>query len=556
MNNNQLETGAVDAASTDTVTFAGGGMVFVNTYASSVSQAYKNCIAAAEADIASRWTNSITLHLTFNAQTAGTNNFLASNSFSLTPVSYAQLKSVLASHATSADGQTAVNSLPASSPQGGSWSLPEAYARMLGLNASTPATDDTVTLNTSYNWTYGQDVTSAIEHEISEGGMGRIGGLGDQGGIWSTMDLFRYNSSGARDYSDGRDGRTTYFSLDGHTLFTSYPFNNEYNSTGVKVNGGDTADFTVQDVFGTGSVGSNLSFSTVDLKIMAALGWTSNVYHCTPGNDQISVTGNNLFGFADDGNNDQIYFQGSQNQLFGGTGNDWLGVSGSNNALVGGSGNNWIGATGNGNTLVAGSGNSTLFASGGANVLYAGGGQCWEGTSGNQNQIFGGAGADWMGASGSNNAIAGGTGASTLYANGTSNTLSGGSGNDFIGVSGNGNNLYGGNGNCYLAATGSQNTFVPNGGGNDVLFAAANAHDHDTFVYHPGYGKDTIYNFVPQVGDVINIAGFGISTVQGFAPYVSTSADGSIMLNFSSSSHLTLEGIAGGLQNSWFNFHA
>jgi hypothetical protein len=78
------------------------------------------------------------------------------------------------------------------------------------------------------------------------------------------------------------------------------------------------------------------------------------IYHCTPGNDQIIITGNNLTGYADDGNNDPIYFQGSQNQLFGGTGNDWLGVSGDNNALVGGSGNNWIGATGNGNTLAGG----------------------------------------------------------------------------------------------------------------------------------------------------------------------------------------------------------
>jgi endoglucanase len=283
---------------------------------------------------------------------------------------------------------------------------------------------------------------------------------------------------------------------------------------------------------------------------------SSSGYHCTPGNDQISVTGNNLLGYCDDGNNDQIYFQGNQNQLFGGTGNDWLGVSGNNNALAGGSGNNWIGATGNSNTLAAGSGNSALFAVGTGNFLYAGAGQCWEGVSGSQNQIFGGAGADWMGASGSNNAISGGSGASTLFANGTSNTLSGGSGNDWIGVSGSNNFLFGGSGNSYIAATGSANTLDPYGAGTDTLFAAANAHDHNAFVYHPGYGNVTIDNFVPQVGDVINIAGFGFTHVTQFAPYVTTSADGSIALAFSATSRLTLEGIAGGLQDSWFNFHA
>jgi hypothetical protein len=112
------------------------------------------------------------------------------------------------------------------------------------------------------------------------------------------------------------------------------------------------------------------------------------VYHCTPGHDFISAIGNMLQGYADDGNDDQIYFQGSQNQLFGGTGNDWLGVSGNNNALIGGSGNNWIGATGNSNTLAAGSGNSTLLAVGTGNFFYAGAGRCWEGVSGSQNQIL------------------------------------------------------------------------------------------------------------------------------------------------------------------------
>jgi hypothetical protein len=51
------------------------------------------------------------------------------------------------------------------------------------------------------------------------------------------------------------------------------------------------------------------------------------------------------------------------------------------------------------------------------------------------------------------------------------------------------------------------------------------------------------------------MTGFGFTHVTQFAPYVGTSADGSIMLNLGGSSHLTLEGIAGGLQDSWFNFH-
>src|SRR5262249_51370966 len=152
--------------------------------------------------------------------------------------------------------------------------------------------------------------------------------------------------------------------------------------------------------------------------------------------------------------------------------------------------------------------------------------------------------------------IAGGSGNSTLSANGAGNTLFGGGGNDWIGVSGNGNVLFGGSGNDFIAATGSGNTLDPHGAGTDTLFAAANAHDHDTFVYHPGYGNVTVNNFTPQAGDQIAIAGFGFTHVTQFAPYLGLSGDGSIMLNLGGSSHLTLEGIPGGLQDSWFNFHA
>jgi hypothetical protein len=304
-----------------------------------------------------------------------------------------------------------------------------------------------------------------------------------------------------------------------------------------------------------GAVSGTGSFEVGNGGSVNAIG-NNYVFHGAGGSELMQGTGNLNQAFGDSGSA-QLYFAGNQNQLFGGSANDWLGVSGTNNALVGGAGNDFIGATGNSNTLSGGSGNPTLSANGNLNALFAGSGQDWLGTSGNQNQIFGGPGADWLGATGINNAVSAGTGNSTLFANGSSNTLSGsGGGNDWIGVSGNNNTLYGGAGNNYIAATGNSNTLDPNGAGTDVLFAAANAHDHDTFVYHPGYGSVTINNFVPQVGDVINIAGFGITNVQGFAPYVSTSADGSIMLNLGGSSHLTLEGIPGGLQNSWFNFHA
>jgi serralysin len=252
---------------------AASNITFNNTYGSGVTPAYQNCILAAEQAIQSLWTapTPITINLDFTGSAQGQNGELASNSFYTVGVSYATLKSALASHENSTYAQQAVAALPTSDPTNGAgFQLPEAYAQMLGLTNSNLA--DTVTLNTSYNWSYGQDVINTLEHEISEGGMGRIGGLGDQNSFWSTMDLFRYNASGAPDYTDGRDGLTTYFSYNGGKTLSSLSFNNEYSSNKM-VNGGDTADFAQQDVFGTGSPGETNTLSQTDIQIMDALGW-------------------------------------------------------------------------------------------------------------------------------------------------------------------------------------------------------------------------------------------------------------------------------------------
>ena len=268
---------------TFTVSTPGSSLVFNNTITAGFTQTFQNDIIAAEQTLAGQWSNSITLNINFSAVNKGNTGDLANNSWSFVNVSYATLISALQAHEQSSSyGQAAAASLPTNDPNpagGNDWSLPEAYARMLGLSSSTPTVDDTVTLNTFYNYTYGQDVINALTHEISEGAMGRVGGLGDQNSAWSTMDLFRFNASGARDYTDGRDGATTYFSYNGGQTLSSLAglsFNNQYRLSGgvaTKINGGDTADFTQQDVFGTGSVGETNTLSQTDIEVMDALGW-------------------------------------------------------------------------------------------------------------------------------------------------------------------------------------------------------------------------------------------------------------------------------------------
>jgi hypothetical protein len=255
-------------------------VAFVNTFTAAANAAgngaYINSITAAENFISSHWTNSITIRVTWDAQARGTNStFLATNNFNLIEnINYTTLKNALIAHGSPA------SNFPAADPSGGiGWSLPIPYARMLGLTTQAPATDDTVILNTSYNWAYNGDVSGVLIHELTEGGMGRIGELGkntDTGGhtLWSTMDLFRYNAAHQHDYSDGQDGQTTFFSIDGGATLSTLAYNNQYNGNN-RVNNGDTADFTQLDIFGTGNPGTPLTFSNTDFSIMTALGWTS-----------------------------------------------------------------------------------------------------------------------------------------------------------------------------------------------------------------------------------------------------------------------------------------
>ena len=252
-------------------------VAFNNSYTSTAigNQGYMNAIAAAENLISSTWTNSVTINVTWDYKTPGQNGTLARNSFGLVEgISYTSLKNALIAH-----GSPAAN-FPANDPSGGTaWSLPVAYARMLGLTSATSSPDDTVTLNGSYGWAYNGDVTGVLIHELTEGGMGRIGELGkntdNQGHtLWSTLDLFRYNNNHVHDYTDGQDGLPTHFSLDGGTTLSSLTYNNQYNGSTVRANNGDTADFTQLDIFGTGNPGTALTFSSTDYDVMAALGWT------------------------------------------------------------------------------------------------------------------------------------------------------------------------------------------------------------------------------------------------------------------------------------------
>ena len=281
---------------TESVTLAGSGLVFINYYGAGVTDAYRGAVITAENYLQSHFTNATTVGMDFEFTPLG-QNFSAENNFSSIRVGYSQFTAALAAHETTASDQLAVAGLPGNDPSGGAgFSIPNAEARILGLAQQSNNVDDTVTLNSSLGFTFGQDAVGAIEHEISEGVFGRIGSLGFQGSEWGPMDLFRFSAAGQRDYSGGQDGVPTYFGVDGAHV-SSLQYHASISSSGAN-DGYDLADWegTHGDAFGPGGPGSPGAISATDLQVLDVLGWDGSGAPYSPAPDEFasSLTGGSL----------------------------------------------------------------------------------------------------------------------------------------------------------------------------------------------------------------------------------------------------------------------
>ncbi|MDB5475841.1 MAG: alkaline metalloproteinase [Phenylobacterium sp.] len=270
----------------EAVTLPGSGLTFINYYDDTVSAAYRSAIVTAENELQSHFTNPLTISVNFVLGPLSA-TAAAQNQFSLNTVSYATLAAALRSHAVTSDDVLAVNGLPASDPSNGvGFSIPVSMARMLGLAPQTNSLDVTVTLNSNLNWSFGQDAVGAIEHEITEGGFGRIGSLGIQSTKWQPMDLFRFTAAGVRDYTGGSDGIATFFGLDQFHILDRQ-FHNSIDANGVD-DGSDLSDWSNirGDSFGPGGPNSPGTLSATDLRVLDILGWNSATF--TPAPDEFA----------------------------------------------------------------------------------------------------------------------------------------------------------------------------------------------------------------------------------------------------------------------------
>jgi Domain of unknown function (DUF4214) len=277
-----ITTGAV---APDVISLTGSNIVFHNTYGSGATTAYHQAVIDAEHFIEGHLTagSTVDLYANFDFASLG-QNFSGQSSFSLYTETYAAWRAQVAARWTSADDAAAVAALPTSDPTGGlGVSLPSGYARMMGMTVGNDL--DSIVLNSdlSFNFANG-DATGVLEHELSEGAMGRISSLGFRSfgngtHFWNPDDFFRFTAGGIRDYTGGQDGVLTYFGFDATHVFTGFQYHNSINAQG-QYDGFDLADWdhTVGDAFGPGGPGSPGIVSATDLRLMDVLGWRPITY--------------------------------------------------------------------------------------------------------------------------------------------------------------------------------------------------------------------------------------------------------------------------------------
>ncbi|WP_223969797.1 Ig-like domain-containing protein, partial [Bradyrhizobium sp. RD5-C2] len=274
----------------ETVTYLGSGLVFNNTYGAGVTPAYRSAIITAENYFQSHFNNSVVLNMSFDLTPLDV-KFAGQNNYNPVHVDFFTLVSALRAKATSPDDVAAANylGLKTDPSHGAGFDVSVGMARILGLASAGTGIDDAIVLNSNLYWSYGSDTVGVLEHEISEGAMGRIGGLGIQNDAWGPMDLFR---------STLQIGATipAYFTFGG-AVFTDYEFHNVSNGQDF----GDW-DHTVGDAFGPYNAGIPASLSDVDLQIMDLLGWT-RFYAPTPTGLALSPATDS--GIKGDGNTNQ-----------------------------------------------------------------------------------------------------------------------------------------------------------------------------------------------------------------------------------------------------------
>lgn len=255
------------------------GLIIIPTYDSTILSdpnvvAITNTINTAILSFESRYSDPVTVAIDFAEMSSG----LGQSQTFIGTVPYSSYYSALVSSAKTTNDAVVLANLPGGSSNpvngGTSITLTTALLRALGFNAVPPGgIDSTISVNMSLiNITRPPadptkyDLQSVVSHEIDEV-LGTSSGLG-QTDI-TPADLFRYSSTGARNYTTSGDD--AYFSIDNGTTLLARYNQNASGDYGDWWSISSHSPVRVQDAFGTPGTDPDL---TVELTVVDAVGWT------------------------------------------------------------------------------------------------------------------------------------------------------------------------------------------------------------------------------------------------------------------------------------------
>jgi Ca2+-binding RTX toxin-like protein len=212
---------------------------------------------------------------------------------------------------------------------------------------------------------------------------------------------------------------------------------------------------------------------------------------------QLVVSGgtvDNISSFAEDGNGN-LFIIGLDGEVFridpqSSDGADVLSGGNGNDLIRGGSGNDRIDGGADSDTLHGDDGDDTAVGGSGIDSLFGGNGN---------DRLDGGSEDDrYVGGDAGNDTITGGLGMDRLYGGADADRLLGGDGND---------RLFGGTGADRIYGDAGDD-IVQGEAGNDYLYGNAGM---DRFVFDPGNGADTIYDFTNDVDTMLIDPAFGFA---------------------------------------------
>ena len=232
-----------------------------------------------------------------------------------------------------------------------------------------------------------------------------------------------------------------------------------------------------------------------------------------------STTPRNIVGTA---NSDTLFGGRGDDVLIGGDGTNFIIADAGNDILIGGSGMDILsGGTGT-DQMTGGAGNDTYYVHDVTDIVNE------SVSDGGVDQVLSYVSYDLSGtASGVENAwLAWGN--INLIGNDLDNRLTGYTGD---------NRLDGGNGNDTLRG-GAGNDVLIGGAGNDALYGEA---DNDVFVFSPGSGRDTVFDF-STTEDRLDLRDYGIDTAAELAPYASNVGP-HLVVDFGSDNVITIHNL-------------